>query len=127
MIVDTAGLFPATKGIILTCVGIPSNRLTRGTVFWDFDFVGKLEGVETPYRESVPIWLAGPVFKALGFPEVTPGRFDVEATKAVDRKFKCDIVHEVVKDKPYARMKNMVPVDVGGLQPEDLNAEEIPF
>ncbi len=127
MIVDTAGLFPQTKGIILTCVSIPSERLTRGTVFWDFDFVGELEGAETPYRESVPIWLAGPIFKALGFPEVTPGRFDVEPMKAVNRQIVCDILYEVVKDKPYARIKNAKAVDQTGLKPEDLTAEGIPF
>lgn len=128
MIVDTAGLFPEGKGFIMECSGVPSERLTRGTVFWDFDFYTKVEEVDTPYRESVPIWLAGPVFKALGFKEVTPGRFDVEPTQAVGRKFKCDIVHEVVKDKPYARMKNMIPIDTSGLKPSDIDPESgLPF
>jgi len=111
MIVDTAGLFPEGKGYIMECVGVPAERLTRGTVFWDFDFATELDGAQTPYRESVPIWLAGPVFKALGFKEVGPGRFEVEPTEAPGRKFKCDVVHEVVKDKPYARMKNLAPLE----------------
>jgi hypothetical protein len=126
MIVDTAGLFPESKGLIMECSGIPAERLTRGTVFWDFDFTTQIEGDSVPYRESVPIWLAGPVFKALGFKEVTPGRYDVEPTMAIGRKFKCDIVHETIKDKPYARMKNMVPIQ-GGLKPEDINEQGIPF
>lgn len=111
MIVDTAGLFPESKGIVLTCTGVPSERLTRGTVFWDFDFTTDLAGVETPYRESVPIWLAGPIFKALGFKEVSPGRFDVDPPSAVNRRFKCDIVHETIKDKAYSRIKNTAPDD----------------
>lgn len=122
MIVDTAGLFPEGKGFVMECSGIPAERLTRGTVFWDFDFVTELEGVKMPYRESIPIWLTGPVFKALGFKEVGPGRFDVEPTEAPGRKFKCDIVHEMVKDKPYARMKNMTPIAEGSSQDD-----QIPF
>ena len=113
MIVDTAGLFPEGKGFVMECTGIPAERLTRGTVFWDFEFTTELEGAPASYRESVPIWLAGPVFKALGFKEVGPGRYDVEPTQAPSRKLKCDIVHEVVKEKPYARMKNMVAIAEG--------------
>ncbi len=133
MIVDTAGLFPEGKGYVMECSGIPAERVTRGTVFWDFDFTTEVEGVETPYRESVPIWLTGPVFRALSFKEISPGRFDVEPTLAIGRRLRCDIVHETIKDKAYARMKNMVPIGPEklkgsvGLQPEDLNAEGIPF
>jgi hypothetical protein len=122
MIVDTAGLFPEGKGFVMTCSGIPAERVTRGTVFWDFEFATELEGSPASYRESVPIWLAGPVFKALGFKEVGPGRYDVEPTQAPTRKLKCDIVHEVVKDKPYARMKNMVAIAEGSSQDD-----QIPF
>jgi hypothetical protein len=121
VIVNTAGLFPAGKGFVMECAGIPTERVARGTVFWDFDFTTLLEDEETTYRESVPIWLAGPVFKALGFKEVSPGRFDVEPTQAPGRKFTCDIVHEVVKDKPYARMRNMVPMG------QDASKDDIPF
>lgn len=128
MIVDTAGVFPEKKGLVMECVSVPSERLTRGTVFWDFDFVTSVDGIDTPYRESVPIWLAGSVFKALGFKELTPGRFEVEPTEAVGRKFKCDLVHETIKDKVYARMKNMTPIVEGGLKPGDIDAESgIPF
>lgn len=122
MIVDTAGLFPEGKDFVMVCSGVPTERNTRGTIFWDFDFATELDGEQTSYRESVPIWLAGPVFKALGFKEVGPGRFDVEPTQAPGRKFKCDIVHEVVKDKPYARMKNMVLIADGSSQ-----GDSIPF
>lgn len=111
MIVDTAGLFPEAEGLIMECSAIPSERSNRGTVFWDFEGKTKLYGVEATYRESFPIWLSGALFKALGFKEVTPGRYDVEPTMAIGQKFKCDIVHETIKDKPYARMKNMIPVD----------------
>lgn len=122
MIVDTAGLFPEGKDLVMVCSGIPAERLTRGTVFWDFEFETELEGAPASYRESVPIWLAGPLFKALGFKEVGPGRYDVEPTLAPGRKLKCDIVHEVVKDKPYARMKNMVAIAEGSSQDD-----QIPF
>ena len=110
MIVDTSNLFPAGTGYIMECSQIPSERVNRGTTFWDFEGKTEIEGVEASYRESFPIWLAGDLFKALQFKEVTPGRYDVEPTMAIGRKFKCDIVHVTIKDKPYARMKNMVPV-----------------
>lgn len=122
MIIDTAGLFPEGKGFVMVCSGIPEERLTRGTTFWDFTFETEVEGVPSSYSESTPIWLAGPVFKALGFKEVGPGRFDVEPTQAPGRKFTCDIVHEVVKDRPYARMKNMVSIAEGSSKDD-----EIPF
>lgn len=111
MIVDTAGLFPESKGLTMECSSIPTERINRGTVFWDFEGKTELAGAEATYRESFPIWLAGALFKALGFKEVSPGRYDVEPTLAIGRKFKCDIVHETIKDKPYARMKNMVSND----------------
>jgi hypothetical protein len=122
MIVDTVGLFQEGKGFVMECSEIPSERLTRGTVFWDFAFTTELEGEPATYRESIPVWLTGPIFKALGFKEVTVGRFDVEPTQAIGRKLKCDILHEIVKDKPYARMKNMVPIAEGSSK-----ADEIPF
>jgi len=120
MIVDTAGLFPEGKGFTMECSGIPTERLTRGTTFWDFTFETELDGVPASYRESIPIWLSGPIFKALGFKEVGPGRYDVEPTQAPGRKFTCDIVHEVVKDKPYARMKNMAPIAEGSSKDDDI-------
>lgn len=122
MIVDTAGLFPETKGIVLVCNSIPSERVTKGTVFWNFAFTAEIEGGTTTYTESVPLWLTGPVFRALQFKEVTAGRYDVDPPSAVGRKIKCDIVHEIVKDKPYARMKNMIPIAEGSSK-----NDEIPF
>jgi hypothetical protein len=126
MIVDTAELFPEGKGYVMECSEIPIERSTRGTVFWDFIGKTEIEGMETSYKESFPIWLAGALFAALGFKEVGPGRYDVEPTLALGRKFTCDIVHEKIKDKPYARIKNAKPV-TGGLKPEDINKEGLPF
>ena len=118
-IIDTAQVFPETKGIVLTCSGVPSERNTRGTVFWDFDF--KTEDGLT-YHESVPIWLVGPVFKALQFKEVKPGSYDVEPTLSLGRKLKCDIANEDVKGKIYARIKNPIPIAEGSSR-----NDEIPF
>jgi hypothetical protein len=104
MIVDTAGVFPETKRILLECSGVPEERNTRGTVFWDFSIKTE-EGAN--YNESVPIWLAAPIFRAMQFKELTPGKFDVDPPSALGRKVICDIVHETIKDKVYARMKNI--------------------
>lgn len=110
MIVDTSNLFPEGKGYVMECAEVITERTSRGTVFWDFVGRTELEGIETYYRESFPIWLAGALFSALGFHEVTPGRYDVEPTLSLGRKFVCDIVHEKIKGKPYARIKNARPV-----------------
>ncbi len=104
----------------MECADIPIERSSKGYIFWDFAGTTKIGAEEVTYRESFPIWLVGPLFKALGFKEVSPGKFDVEPTEALGRKFKCDIVHEEINGKPYARMKNMIPI---------INEEEadIPF
>jgi hypothetical protein len=106
MIVDTAGVAPEAKGIVLECSSVPEERTIRGTVFWDFSFTAE-DG--TAYNESVPIWLAAPLFRALLFKEISAGRFEFDPPEAMGRKVKCDIVHETIKDKVYARMKNIIP------------------
>jgi hypothetical protein len=110
MIVDTAGLFPEGKDYVMECTEVPMERVTRGTVFWDFTGKTEIDGNEAFYKESFPIWLAGTLFNALGFKEVSPGRYDVQPTMALQRRFKCDVVHEKIKDKAYARIKNAVPL-----------------
>ena len=122
MIVDTANVFNEAKDIVLTCSGIPAERLTRGTVFWDFPFTAEVDGVEANYNESVPVWLTGSLFRALGFREISAGKFDVDPPSAIGREIKCDIVHETVKDKVYARIKNPIPFADGSSK-----ADEIPF
>ena len=128
MIVDTAGLFPEGKGYVMECTAVPEEVVRNGYTFWEFNGTTDVEGVKSSYKESFPIWLSGPLFKDLGFVEVTPGRYDVEPTEALGRRFTCDIVHELVKEKPYARMKNMKPATFKNKDVQKAADEEsIPF
>lgn len=110
MIVDTQGLFPAGKDYVMTVSAVPEENNRKGYVFWDFTFDTEVEGIKSTYQESFPIWLAGPIFKALQFKEVSLGRYEVEPTLALGRKIKGDVIHEEVKGTPRARLKNMVPM-----------------
>ena len=128
MIVDTAGCFPEGKGYIMECSAVLEEVVRKGTTFWQFNGTTDLDGVKSAYNEAFPIWLAGPLFAALGFKEVSPGKYDVEPTNALGRKFKCDIVHEKVNDKVYARIKNAVPLQFKNKDVQKAADEEsIPF
>lgn len=129
MIVDTMGLFEAGTGYTFECSTVPEEITRKGYVFWQFNFETKSKDgrMILNYSESVPIWLCGPVFKALGFPEVSAGRFDVEPTLALGRSFKCDVVHEDVNGTARARMKNMIPVTSEQPKLGKKEEEDIPF
>lgn len=122
MIVNTNQLFPPGD-YVLTCCDVPKEENIRGTTFWRFRFETKVEGSSIIYEELCPIWLCGPLFKALQFKEVKPGSYDVEETKAMGRKLKGSIVHEEIssgakKGTLVARLKNMTPMEAD---------EDIPF
>src|SRR3990167_11311586 len=103
-IVDCAGLFPEGNGYVMEVTQIPEEISRGGYVFWKFVFTTKNDGEELTYVESCPIWLCGPMFKALQFPEKSLGRYDVEPALALGRRITCDIAHEDVKGVPRARM-----------------------
>jgi len=121
MIVNTASVFPEGE-YIMTCSQVPAEVNRRGTLFWQFEFKTELEGEPATYSESCPIWLCGPLFKALGFKEVAPGSYDVIPPGALNKKIKGKIIHEKVKDQVYARFRDLTPM--GSLP---LTEDGIPF
>lgn len=127
MIVNTTQLFPEGRYKMM-CIEIPSEELRNGMTFWRFKFETTLDGQRATYEEFLPVWLAGPMFKALGFPEVRPGSFDVEPTMALQRSIEGTVVHETIEKGNKAgqivsRLKDMKPIAKEKTAPQ----EEIPF
>lgn len=104
---NTSNLFPEGD-YVMEVSQVPEKQNRKGFVFWDFNFTTKIDGEPADYQESIPIWLCGPIFKVLGYPEVRPGSFDVDAPAALGRQIACKVVHMDVKGTPRARMMGMV-------------------
>ena len=125
MIVDTNARTLFDEGhYVLGVSDVPVEEEINGTTFWRFKF--KTSSGQD-YEEFCPIWLCGPLLKALDFPEVKPGRFDVEPTSALHRVIEADVVHETIekgnkKGQVVSRLKNIV-----ARKANKLADDEIPF
>lgn len=124
MIENTSQLFPEGNYEFEIC-NVPEKKDRNGVVFWEFQMKTELEGSVASYNEFLPIWLCAPMFKALDYPEVRPGSFDVEPTMALGKRFKAKVIHEEIKSgnkagQVVSRLKEIVP-----LPPK--TAADIPF
>lgn len=114
MITDTNGeMFP--EGTYLFRVAdIPVEVDIKGYRAWQWSFdVEGVEGLMT-YNERFMVWLLAPLFRGLGFPEITPGKFKWEATEAMDRTLTATIKHVTLEKgnsagKVVARMTDIRP------------------
>jgi len=126
MIVDTANLFPEGE-YVFTVSDVPAQEQRAGYVFWTFHFTTEIDEAPVEYGEAIPIWLSAPMFRALGFKEIRPGRFDVDPPAALGRRIKGRIVHETLESgkragSPVARLKDITPAPGNGQAAADFQA-----
>src|SRR6266446_10092072 len=78
MITDTNGdLFP--EGTYRFRVSEPPFEVdVKGYQAWQWSFDVEMQEGLRDYNERFMVWLLAPLLRGLGFPEVTPGRFEWE-------------------------------------------------
>lgn len=109
---NTSQLFPEGR-YKFTVDNVPEKKDRNGIYFWEFQLATELDGAPATYTEFLPIWLCAPIFKVLGYPEVRPGSFDVEPTKALGKQFEGVVAHEEIKSgnkqgQKVSRLKELV-------------------
>jgi len=94
---------------VFTVSDVPvKKRFESGSVVYEFVFEVKDGDKLITHKERIPVWLSGPILKALGAKEIEPGVFEWEKEETVGKMITADIVMEPnPKDgKSYRRMKN---------------------
>ncbi len=92
----------------------------NNTTGYEFKFSAiNTEGMRAEHKEKFPVFLVGPLFKALGCEEVSTGKFKFDPTNMADRVVSAEIIYEDFVNKttgetrPYPHMKKIT--------------EEVPF
>jgi len=115
MMLDTNGeIFP--QGCFTFRVSdVPTPEDVKGYSAWRWTFEAETsDGVRT-YSERFMVWTLAPLLRALGFKELTPGKFDFEATEAMGRSVVAEIKHVTLDKgasagKTVARMMDIQPM-----------------
>lgn len=115
MITDTNGdIFP--EGTYqFRVIDIPTELDLKGYKAWQWAFEADTDEGPRAYSERFMVWLMAPLFRGLGFPEITPGKFKWEATDALDRTLQATVKHVTLDKgasagKVVARMTDIQPV-----------------
>ena len=109
---------PATKG-----------KSPKGKYYYIFKFKSVVNGRPKKYTEVMMTWMAGELLRALRCTEESKGVFDWDKEEIVGRSVVADIIHEPHFQKPdevVARMRNIVPSDLGMQEQSPLPALEEP-
>jgi hypothetical protein len=99
-----------------------------GKNYYEFKFkVYVSPGSKLPYSERFPVWLCGPLLRALGCNEVETGIFEWDKEAVVGVKFDGEIVIEKGKDgKDYRKLRN--PVAIAGFPKDtEIGDSVVPF
>jgi len=122
MITDTnGGIFERGK-YTFRVVDIPMEVDVKGYKAWQWSFEADTEDGPLPYQERFMVWLVGPLLRALGCKEITPGKFDWNPTDVFGRAVNAEIIHVTLDKGPsagktVARMKDIQPA-TGKMAPE---------
>lgn len=115
MILDTNGeIFPEGT-YTFRVAAVPFETEVGKYLAWQWSFETPIDGALRVYNERFMVWLLAPLLRALGFKELTPGRFDFEATEALSRSVVATIKHQTLEKgasagKTVARMVDIKPV-----------------
>ena len=111
--VDTNSGIP-TGGYTCTVVEEPKKVRMGKTVGYEFSFSAiNKNGERYTHKEKFPVFLVGPLLKALGCEEVSPGNFKLVTEDVADKVVAGEIVYEKYEGREYPKLKNIT--------------EEIPF
>jgi hypothetical protein len=105
-----------------TCAKVPVKKLSEGKnkPYYEFTFEYMDGTTLREHKEFVMAWMAGPLLKAFGFPEVEPGIYEWEKETCLGKMIEATIIHEADKkdaSKVRSRMTEVTAVA----------NEEIPF
>ncbi len=114
-ILDTNGeMFPEGK-YTFRVADVPLQVDIKGYVAWHWSFDTDTDEGPRTYNERFMVWTLAPLARALGFKEVTPGRFSWEPPDALGRSVNATIKHVTLEKgasagKTVARMTDIQPV-----------------
>lgn len=137
MMLDTNGeMFPEGR-YKFRVSDVPAAEEVGQYLGWRFNFEAETEDGSRTYSERFMVWLMAPLMRALGFPEVKPGKFDWEPTEAMGRTITATIKHVTIEKgasagKTVARMTEMQPIEkmakgVKAAMAAQAPADDIPF
>lgn len=98
MIENTNGdIFPEGEyDFVVSSVPQKDYFKTSQKPYYKFEFVTSINGQREVYKEDFPVWLAAPLFRALGCAEEKPGIFDVNPPMFLGVKIHANIAHEII-------------------------------